>query len=177
MKPTINPDIAQQQNRPPQSWKDSDRPAELDELNFDDDDYHARAGEPLEPTDVEHWRAGERAQEAGLTGAATPDGDVTSDELTPENLMPEDGSRSPREAGGDEPAEWQLTEKFDVGGGHGLDEAELARLDPLDKKPWDGDPDTPLTQFAETDEEGFSSGESDPENLYTNEDEDDIETE
>lgn len=172
MKSTTNPDITQQ-NRPPQTWRDNDRPAELDELNFEDDDYHARAGEPLEPADVEHFQANERAHEAGLTGAAMPDSDATSDELTPENLLPDDGSRSPREAGGDEPAEWQLTEKYDVGGGHGLDEAELARVDPLDKKPWDGDPDTPLTQLAEADD-GNLTTDSEDEDFYSDEDEDDI---
>lgn len=163
MKPSTN-DNSRFQGQPASPHPKDDRPAELDELNFEDDDYHARAGEPAESTDVEHFRAEDGAQEAGLSGAAAPGGDASRDELTPETLLPEDGSRSPREPGGQAAAEWELTEKFDVGGGHGLDEAELARLDPLDKKPWDGDADEPLTPLAEADDEdSFADDDEDDE--------------
>lgn len=115
------------------SWDKNNRPAEMDELDFEDEEPSSKAGDAPEPADVQHYRAAERARAAGLTGAALPDEDSTDDDLTPENLLAEDGARSSREPGSEEPAEWELTEKYDVGGGHGLDEAELARRDPLDK--------------------------------------------
>ncbi|ROL78983.1 serine kinase/phosphatase [Pseudomonas vranovensis] len=62
--------------------------------------------------------------------------DPTDDDLEPETLIPEDGARSPGEAGADHPADWDLSvvDEDDIGGGNGLDEAELARRDPLDGK-------------------------------------------
>lgn len=62
--------------------------------------------------------------------------DPSDDDLTPETLIPEDGARSADEAGGDHPADWDLSvvDEDDIGGGNGLDEAELARRDPLDGK-------------------------------------------
>lgn len=140
-----------------QSLDDNNRPAEIDELDFEKEERPSRAGDTPEPADVQHYRAAERAREAGLSGAAAPDDDSTNDDLTPENLIAEDGARSPREPGGEEPAEWDLTEKYDVGGGHGFDEAELARRDPLDKKPWDGDADEPLESLPEAGEDYFAA--------------------
>src|SRR5690554_3006453 len=91
--------------------------------------------------------AGDRSAEAGLTEAARPGQGPTADDAAPETLLPDDGSRSPAEAViEDGAADTELTEagRGDIGGGRGLDEAELGRARPLDGKPWDGNPDEPL---------------------------------
>jgi len=63
--------------------------------------------------------------------------DPTDDDLELETLIPEDGARSPSEPGANHPADWDLSvvDEGEIGGGNGLDEAELARRDPLDGKP------------------------------------------
>ena len=94
-----------------QSLDDNNRPAEIDELDFEEEERPSKAGDTPDPADVQHYRAAERAREAGLSGAAVPDDDYTNDDLTPENLIAEDGARSSKEPGGEEPAEWDLTEK------------------------------------------------------------------
>jgi hypothetical protein len=57
--------------------------------------------------------------------------------MSPENLIPEDGGRSAHEAGEGGPADFDLSivDEDDIGGGDGLDEEEMAILDPLDGKP------------------------------------------
>ena len=66
--------------------------------------------------------------------------DVTQDDLSPEILIKEDGALSSYEEGNSEPADQSFTivGEREIGGGNGLDEAELALKDPLDGKPWDG---------------------------------------
>lgn len=84
----------------------------------------------------------QRAAEGGLTEAALPGHGPTADDASPETLMPDDGRRSAAEAGGSpQAADTDLTEvgRGEIGGGGGLDEAELGRAQPLDGKPWDGD--------------------------------------
>ncbi len=56
------------------------------------------------------------------------------DDLAPETLIDESGARSPAERGGESPADKRLrvVHGNEIGAGHGLDEAELARRDPLD---------------------------------------------
>jgi hypothetical protein len=56
--------------------------------------------------------------------------------MSPETLIREDGARDAHEAGGDEQADWDLSvvDENDIGGGDGLDEAEMADIDPLDGK-------------------------------------------
>lgn len=90
-----------------------DRMGSMEELHFDDDEPAVGSG-------------------AGVTSDGS-----TDDDLSPETLIHEDGARSAREAGGDKPADWDLSivDGADIGGGAGLDEAELARRDPLDGKP------------------------------------------
>lgn len=63
----------------------------------------------------------------------------TDDDLAPEILIHEDGARSPLEAGDDIPADrtYRVVRRDEAGGTFGLDEAELARIDPLDGKPWE----------------------------------------
>jgi hypothetical protein len=76
----------------------------------------------------------ERVREAGLTGASTADHEPTDDDMSPETLIREDGARDADEAGEGNQADWDLSivDEDDIGGGNGLDEAELARRDPLD---------------------------------------------
>lgn len=79
----------------------------------------------------------ERVREAGLTGASTDDHEPTDDDLSPETLIREDGARDAREEGEDNPADYDLSivDEDEIGGGTGLDEAELADIDPIDGKP------------------------------------------
>ena len=104
-----------------------DRPAELDELNFEEDDEQSFLD--LAP-EYEFELVDEDAPDA------TVDNRSTDDDLTPENLIPEDGSRSPHEPGGSVPQDESLSivTENEIGEGYGLDEAELARVDPLDGK-------------------------------------------
>jgi hypothetical protein len=76
----------------------------------------------------------ERVREAGMTGASVSDHEPTDDDMSPETLIHEDGARDAEEAGEGNPADWDLSlvDEDDIGGGNGLDEAELARRDPLD---------------------------------------------
>lgn len=81
----------------------------------------------------------DRAAKGGLTEASQPGEGPTMDDATPETLMPEDGARSPQEArGSNTPADQDLSnvDEDEIGAGGGLDEAELARVKPLDGKPW-----------------------------------------
>ena len=105
-----------------------DRSAEQDELNFDDADEPSF--QDLAP-DYEFELLDEESD------SETVDNNGTDDDLTPENLIPEDGSRSPYEPGGSIPSDESLSivSEDEIGEGYGLDEAELARVDPLDGKP------------------------------------------
>ncbi|PYY91976.1 serine kinase/phosphatase [Pseudomonas sp. TKO26] len=68
---------------------------------------------------------------------SAPQPETIDDDLSPETLIREDGARSAREVGADKPTDWDLSivDATDIGGGSGLDEAELARRDPLDGNP------------------------------------------
>jgi hypothetical protein len=71
-----------------------------------------------------------------MTGASVADHEPTDDDMSPETLIPEDGARDANEAGEGKPEDWDLSivDEDDIGGGDGLDEAEMARRDPLDGK-------------------------------------------
>jgi len=119
--------------------EDDIRPEErVDELEFPEQGPMA----PVEE-DIGAEAASERAAQAGLTEASQPGSGPTMDDATPETLMPDDGSRSPLEAGDAPPADLDLTtvDGQAAGLGGGLDEAELGRAKPLDGKPWDGEAD------------------------------------
>ncbi|AZC26065.1 MULTISPECIES: serine kinase/phosphatase [Pseudomonas] len=92
---------------------DQDRMGSMEELHFND-----------------------LAPGSGHGHTITEDGS-TDDDLSPEILIPEDGARSAWEQGANKPADWDLSivDERDIGGGVGLDEAELARRKPLDGKP------------------------------------------
>lgn len=112
-----------------------DRMGSVRELDFDDDDT-ARIGDEIPERELEQEIPDRRVREAGMTSASTPDHHGTDDDLQPDTLIHEDGARSPSEPGDNRPADQELSEvdQADIGAGHGLDEAELAQIDPLDGK-------------------------------------------
>ena len=113
-----------------------DRMGSMRELDFDEDEPTAKIGDELPEGEREQLMPDERVREAGLTGASTDDHDSTDDDMSPETLIREDGARDAREAGEDDPADWELSvvDEDEIGGGNGLDEEELAQRDPLDGK-------------------------------------------
>lgn len=119
-----------------------DRIGSVHPLDFDDPSGDGPAGFTGDALEHEARASPQRVNEAGLTGASTDDHHQTMDDMSPETLIREDGSESAEEAEwSDAPADLQLNpvDEDDIGGGDGLDEAELARLDPLDGKQWDGE--------------------------------------
>ncbi|MBD8592536.1 serine kinase/phosphatase [Pseudomonas sp. CFBP 8758] len=114
-----------------------DRMGQVRELDFDDTDGPTgRIGDTIPADELEHLVPDERAREAGLTGASMDDHNPTDDDMSPETLIREDGARSPDEPGDSGPADQELSfvDEDDIGGGDGLDEEELALIDPLDGK-------------------------------------------
>ncbi|MCP1472717.1 hypothetical protein ABIA54_003200 [Pseudomonas sp. EB276 TE3739] len=113
-----------------------DRMGSVHELDFDEDEPSAKIGDELPEREREQLMPEERVREAGLTGASVDDHQPTDDDLSPETLIREDGARDADEPGEGNPADWDLSEvgENDIGGGDGLDEAELADLDPLNGK-------------------------------------------
>lgn len=116
----------------------SDRPAELDELNFDNDQPTPGFGEQGSIAEDDQMEADPTERNAGLTEASQPGKGPTNDDLTQETLILEDGARSQyeEEQGNVEPADKTLSivHENEIGAGGGLDEAELARIDPLNKQ-------------------------------------------
>jgi len=113
-----------------------DRMGSVHELDFDDEQPSAKIGDELPETEREQLMPRERVREAGLTGASVADHEPTDDDLSPEILIREDGSRDADELGTGNQADWDLSivDEDDIGGGDGLDEAEMARRDPMDGK-------------------------------------------
>jgi hypothetical protein len=126
-----------------------DRMGAVHPLDFEnsEDEPHGRAG------DRQGRRyAAERVREAGMSGGETlgsgvhEDG-ISEDDLSQETLYDESGARDadeyPEESEGG-PLDKELTtvDASQIGGGSGLDEAELGRINPLDGKPWDGEEDS-----------------------------------
>ena len=111
-----------------------DRMGSMHELDFDEDEPGARIGDELPDNEREQLMPPDRVREAGMTGASTEDHEPTDDDMSPETLILEDGARDAREAGEAGQADWDLSivDEDDIGGGNGLDEAELAQRDPLD---------------------------------------------
>ncbi|MCP2019348.1 serine kinase/phosphatase [Pseudomonas laurylsulfatiphila] len=112
-----------------------DRMGSVRELDFDTEEPSARIGDEL-PENERELMPPRRGREAGLTGASTGDHQPTDDDLSPETLIREDGARDAHEAGNDKGADCDLSivDEDDIGGGNGLDEAEMARRDPMDGK-------------------------------------------
>jgi len=146
-------DIAMNDRKPytPTEIDDTeDRMGSMEQLDFDQrrDERKGRIGDEVPREEVEDEFPPERVAEAGMTAGEVPDSGATMDDLTPETQIPDDGARSPRERGHGGPADQDLSvvSEHQIGADVGLDEAEQARRDPLDGKPWDGpadgDPDT-----------------------------------
>jgi len=114
-----------------------DRMGSMRELDFDDNGTTGRIGDELPLDELDNALPDEREREAGLTGASTADHHSTDDDMSPETLIREDGARSADEPGHGAPIDQQasIVDEDEIGGGYGLDEAELAQLDPLDGKP------------------------------------------
>jgi hypothetical protein len=112
-----------------------DRMGSMHELDFDDEP-DARIGDELPASEREQLLPRRRLREAGMTGASTADHEPTDDDMSPQTLIREDGARDAHEAGEGDQADWDLSivDEGDIGGGNGLDEEEMARRDPLDRK-------------------------------------------
>lgn len=125
-----------------------DRMGSVHELDFDEerDKRSGRIGDERPASDVDEEFSEQRVAEMGMSGGEAlseglhEDG-VTDDDLSPETLLDESGARDANESGTGGPADQQLREVDapEIGGGAGLDEAELARRHPLDGKPWSED--------------------------------------
>ncbi|WP_296272605.1 hypothetical protein [Pseudomonas sp. UBA6323] len=110
-------------------------------LDFIDDEDSLGTGEPSLQQTARASSGNE--EEIGLTGAATlgeseHEDNVCLDDMSPDTLIDDSGARSPfeRGGGGANDEELSVVDETEVGGGFGLDEAELARSAPLDGKPW-----------------------------------------
>jgi hypothetical protein len=115
---------------------DEDRTGSVPELDFNEEESGTRIGDLIPERERAQKIPDERVREAGMTGASTDDHESTDDDMSPENLIREDGARDAHEAGEGEQADWDLSivDEDDIGGGNGLDEAELAQRDPVDGK-------------------------------------------
>lgn len=111
-----------------------DRMGSMQELHFDEDETRDRIAELSPESERQQASTLKRGHEAGMTGATTPDHESTDDDLNAETMILEDGARDANEAGEDEPADWDLSivDEDDIGGGNGLDEAEMAEREPVD---------------------------------------------
>lgn len=110
------------------------RADEPQELSFDDDDYarDGRAGDLRSAAEIDREYPLRRERDAGLTAGELPGRNLTADDLAPETLLDEDGARD--EFGDDSeqlPADQSLRTvgSEEIGGGTGLDEEELARIE------------------------------------------------
>ncbi|MCP1510400.1 hypothetical protein J2Y83_000527 [Pseudomonas marginalis] len=101
-----------------------DRMGSMRELDFDEEEPTAEIGDEMPRGERKHRMPDKRVGEA----------ETTDDEMSPENLIREDGARDAREEGEGEQADWDLSivDEDEIGGGNGLDEAELAEREPVD---------------------------------------------
>lgn len=126
-----------------------DRMGSVHELDFSErtDDRHGRIGDERPAAEVDKEFPPGRVAQSGMTGGealtdSLHEDNVTDDDLSPDTLFDETGARDPYEPGdGDGPADQSLrqVDADEIGGGIGLDEAELARSAPLDGEPWTDD--------------------------------------
>ncbi|WP_313711922.1 phosphotransferase system, HPr-related protein [Pseudomonas sp.] len=126
-----------------------DRMGSVHELDFSDrhDDREGRVGDERPAAEVAQEFPARRVAESGMTGGealsdSLHEDNVTYDDLSPDTLLDESGARDPHEPGGSGgPADKALrhVDADEIGGGVGLDEAELARSAPLDGEPWTDD--------------------------------------
>ncbi len=122
-----------------------DRMGSMRELDFSErrDERQGRIGDERPADEVAREFPPEREARAGMSGGealseSVHEDNVTLDDLSPETLIDESGAYSPDERGSVRPADKELSvvDGSEIGGGIGLDEAELARSAPLDGQPW-----------------------------------------
>ncbi|CAM3599190.1 hypothetical protein CCOS865_04158 [Pseudomonas reidholzensis] len=134
-------------NRQPVDIDDiEDRMGSVHELDFDErnDERRGRVGDERPAREVADEFPPRRVAESGMSGGealsdSLHEDNVTMDDLSPDTLYDESGARDADEPGGDDgPADQTLrqVDASEIGGGFGLDEAELARSAPLDGEPW-----------------------------------------
>ncbi|HEN8800209.1 TPA: phosphotransferase system, HPr-related protein [Pseudomonas putida] len=125
-----------------------DRMGSVHELDFSErqDEREGRVGDERPAADVAQEFSPRRVAQSGMTGGealsdSLHEDNVTYDDLSPDTLLDETGARDPHEPGQGGPADEALREvdADEIGGGFGLDEAELARSAPLDGEPWTDD--------------------------------------
>jgi len=126
-----------------------DRMGNVHELDFNerDDERQGRVGDERPAREVDEEFPPRRVAESGMTGGETlsdslHEDNVSWDDMSPDTLLDESGARDDEEPGTDDgPADQMLrsVDEHEIGGGIGLDEAELARSDPLDGEPWTDD--------------------------------------
>jgi hypothetical protein len=106
---------------------DSETPVENDELDFSDEE------EPSFSTLSPEFDSAELEILTHKDAIAQS----PSDDIEPEDLIKEDGARSSHEPSADFPADEDLSvvTADEIGAGFGLDEAQLAKIKPLDGKP------------------------------------------
>lgn len=111
-----------------------DRMGSMRELDFDEEEPGETIGGLTREHEREQQMPRERVRESGMGGVSAEDDEPTDDDMSPENLIREDGARDAHEAGEDLSADWDLSivDEDEIGGGNGLDEAELAERDPVD---------------------------------------------
>lgn len=111
-----------------------DRMGSMRELDFDEEPSSAIIRDELPDHLRKRPEPRQPAAEAGRHEPTTDDEESTDDDLTPGNLIREDGARDAQDVGEGDQADWDLSivDEDEIGGGNGLDEAELARRDPVD---------------------------------------------
>lgn len=114
------------------------------ELSFEDEEPSRRAGDPRPAASEREEFPRKRVREAGQTGGARPDGDVTADDLAPETLLDEDRSRTPSARAARQASDTALSvvDESAIGSGRTEDEqsprprrGEQRPQDPADGRP------------------------------------------
>lgn len=126
--------------RPPIEIDDTeDRMGSVHELDFSErrDERQGRVGDERPARELAEDYPPRRVAESGMTGGealsdSLHEDNVTLDDLSSDTLFDETGARDPDEPGSGGPADKTLrqVEAHEIGGGFGLDEAELARSAP-----------------------------------------------
>lgn len=122
-----------------------DRMGSVRELDFSErnDERSGRIGDERSAREDAQEFPPRRVAQSGMSGGealsdSLHEDNVTLDDLSPDTLYDQTGARDPHEPGGQGPADKHLrhVDGDEIGGGIGLDEAELARSAPLDGEPW-----------------------------------------
>ena len=103
----------------------------VEELSFEDNRPPPRAGDPRPDGGDDPLVSDQRARNAGLSGGEierldTVDPLITADDLSPETLFDEDAIDNDELVAADK--DLSIVDEEEIGGGTGLDEAELAQI-------------------------------------------------